>query len=256
MFKRFAKFAATVAVIQDASLPLPFLLLNSKRPGQKSGEAGEGGALYRRSRCWPDRVFSEQVGGGSRVRKGGFSRAASRHHSFGSALRRHEERHLERNRSMAVVYPRFCRHWCSSSTSQRSQKTFDCCCLTFADLLLAQLPSWLPMDTAAATITDLVRQQPQSTGKPRVTHVYNQSTETTWEDITGHLKETGIALGSSIEPSVWLQQLDSLGPDHPAKPLMGLWSASVSPSSLQMSSGANVFCSLARPPHQQNSGGR
>lgn len=87
------------------------------------------------------------------------------------------------------------------------------------------------MDAAAATIADLVQQQPQSS-TPRVTHVYNRSTKTSWEDITGYLKYSGMRLGNNIEPSEWLEQLDSLDPNHPAKPLMGLWSASVSQSSL------------------------
>lgn len=85
---------------------------------------------------------------------------------------------------------------------------------------LNQRLSWLPLDIAAAAVTEITLNEGQSDGC-MVYHLVNQSQSSSWNDLLMWARELAPEKFDIVEPAVWLRALEK--GNHPAKRLLGFW---------------------------------
>lgn len=87
---------------------------------------------------------------------------------------------------------------------------------------LEQPLNWLPLDVAAQAVVDVTLAESEGCA---VYHLVNNSTRTTWEDLSRWIGELRNEAFEVVEPRVWLERLEWYEGEHPTKPLLGLWKA-------------------------------
>ena len=98
---------------------------------------------------------------------------------------------------------------------------------------------WLAMDTAARAVIEISLQQDSqdSSDGCQVFHVLNPSTTPDFPDLLSWASELQPGL-EITSPRVWLQKLETMDGEHPAKKLIGLW--------------RNIYCNGGAEASEQN----
>ncbi|PQE26303.1 hypothetical protein CJF30_00001052 [Rutstroemia sp. NJR-2017a BBW] len=95
--------------------------------------------------------------------------------------------------------------------------------------------TWLPLDTAATAIIQITTSPEMDNTSPRMDrvqffHVVNNSQETHWNDMLEWIQEFHEDPFRVVSLDEWLDELDGLEGNHPAKVLSNLWRNSVKAS--------------------------